>query len=212
MFYNQLLYLGITMRNKGLFFFGILCGLYAFYGLGAGKIYMCSSATKYSPLECSAVARSDQFAVYWITISVILYAGFFCIKKAFAKKTELKKIIFKDIHEYRRFQKIDKSLSSITLIWGMVGLITAYPFWYLVGFLYNQAISECGMCKLDDDGSNLILGFMLILFPIIFYRVAFYRTINQFKTNETITENHFFTRVGPSNTFTDFFGKDSDGK
>ena len=180
-------------------FLGILFLLHGIYGLGTGTIYMVAAAHK-NGLHVVSFARSDDFVMYWITTSIFLYAAFFCIKKSFKQEKKLNKIIFTDIHEYRAFQKIDKSLSSITIIWGMVGLITAYPIWYLIGSFYNLITKDCGICKLDDDWTSLILGIMVVTFPITFYRIAFYKTINQFKNNETITENHFFTRVGPSNS------------
>ena len=200
------------MKKSSFLFFGIVFLLNGIYGLCSGTIYALGAEHK-NDLHIIEIDRYDYFAMYWITTSISLYAAFFFIKKYLSKKQpELKKIIFKDIHEYRAFQKVDKSLSSITLIWGMVGLIAAYPFWYLIGSLYNLLTQECGICQLDDDWTSLILGILVVSLPIIFYRVAFYRTINQFKNNETITEDHFFTRIGPSNSLAEFYGRDSDDK
>jgi len=178
------------MKSPKSFFLGCIVCLYALHGLITGITYF----PKKHDSGFWDINRYDDFASYWIIISILLCFGIHSIKEALAKpklNPKLEPLTFKDINEYNNFKNAEKVLGTSPYIWGIVGIFMAFPFWYLIDYNFNLATNNCVICKIDEDWSNLILASSVILFPVIFYKLSFKIIFNRFINNGTITRSNF---------------------
>ena len=178
------------MKNPKLFFLGCIVCLYALHGLITGETYF----PKKHDSGFWDINRYDNFASYWVIISILSYFGIHFIKEALVKtklKPKLNPLTFKNINEYNNFKSSEELLGTAPYIWGIVGVFIAFPFWYLVDYNFNLATNNCVICKIDEDWSNLILASSVILFPVIFYKLSFKIIFNRLIKNGTITASSF---------------------
>jgi hypothetical protein len=178
------------VKSPKSFFLGCIVCLYALHGLITGITYF--------PRKHDSgfwdINRYDDFASYWVIISILFYFGINSIKEAFVKTKQNSKLTplnFKDINEYNNFKSAEKLLGTAPYIWGMAGVFIAFPFWYLVDYNFNLTTNNCAICKIDEDWSNLILASSMILFPVIFYKLSSKIIFNRLINNGTITASSF---------------------
>jgi len=192
------------LNNLKSFVLGAVAVSYAIYGIITGVIYFPLAKN----IEHWALSRYEDFVVFWLVEAFMFYFGILGVKKGLitsGPESNLEPLTFPDINAYNNFKHVEKVLGTAPGIWGVVGFLFAFPFWFIVDYGFSATSNGCNFCVIDEDWSNLLLASALILLPVLFYKLSFKLILNSYINKEMITANHIKYMRSPTRS-----GKKSD--
>ena len=154
------------MKRSKLSLGGLLLIGLGMYGLLSGKT-LSLSKTEF------IATRTDDFAGYWIVITLLFYFGFTTLRDSFNNKKEI--IIssesFKNNNDFLQFKKFEKNISNTAMFGAGMGFLSSF----IVGFVTLSALNidgdSCIKCQENGDWWGLIFFGSMILLPVFCYKV-----------------------------------------